>query len=116
MKKKLMSTLAAAGAAAAAFTVLGPATAASAADSVKCYTGTDYLRVWAHGSSLGGRSGEYCWANAGAIRYNAWIDRIQTGNNNVWINDANGSWVFFPKWTDTSFPNRPPNAFYIVIE
>ncbi|MGW5095459.1 beta/gamma crystallin domain-containing protein [Streptomyces nodosus] len=116
-KKKLMSTVALAGAAAAAFSVLGPIASASAMSQVTCIPDQGYLKIWAHNSGFS--SEVTCWANAGTVRWtlnNArWIDRIQTGNNDVVLSDCNGTEVRFNRWTDTIFPNRPPAACYITV-
>ncbi|MFE4550792.1 beta/gamma crystallin domain-containing protein [Streptomyces sp. NPDC056785] len=120
-KKKLISPVALVGAAAAALTVLGPVSSASAMSNVPCTPGQGYLKIWDHPSGFPAGTTVECYAVAGYINWNrvhgqaAWIDRIQTGNNDVVINDCNGAQDRFDRWTDTIFPNRPINACQINI-
>ncbi|MFD8913510.1 beta/gamma crystallin domain-containing protein [Streptomyces sp. NPDC059575] len=120
-RKKFTSTIALAGAAAAALTVLGPVSNASAASKVPCTPDQGYLKIWDHVGIIPSQE-VTCWAVAGTISLikdhgvaDTWIDRIQTGNNDVVLYDCNGSQTRFNRWTDTLFPNRPPNACAIVI-
>ncbi|MGW5095460.1 beta/gamma crystallin domain-containing protein [Streptomyces nodosus] len=80
---------------------------------VTCVDGKGYLKIWYHNSASHVR----CYANAGSHYFAppAWVDRIQTGNNDVWLWDSNGDIVPFSRWTDTVFPNRPPHCSWIQI-
>lgn len=39
---------------------------------------------------------------------NWWVDRISTGTNDLIYYDANGDSVRINRWTDITFPSRPP--------
>jgi hypothetical protein len=118
---KLISTVALAGAAAAALTVLGPVSSASAMSNVPCTPDQGYLKIWDHPSGFHAGTYVECYAVAGTVNWfrehgqTTWVDRIQTGNNDVVINDCNGAQDRFDRWTDTLFPNRPIDACSITI-
>ncbi|NED84097.1 oxidoreductase, partial [Streptomyces sp. SID11233] len=38
-----------------------------------------------------------------------------TGNNDLIYSDANGDSVRVNRWTDITYPNRPPKVSYIEI-
>ncbi|MET8763623.1 beta/gamma crystallin domain-containing protein [Lentzea sp. NPDC004782] len=85
---------------------------AATADMVDCGGRSDFLHVY-------GRNGygpqERCYANAGKAAQALWVDRISTGNNDIVYRDYNGEIVRIDRWTDISFPNRPPYVDYIII-
>ncbi|MFD5465948.1 beta/gamma crystallin domain-containing protein [Kitasatospora sp. NPDC127059] len=110
--KKIVSSLTAALAAAAAFTVAVPSNA-YAIDHVECRGGENFLKIWSHSD---GRNSVDCYANAGRMSFGSWwVDRISTGNNDLIYYDANGDSVKIPRWTDISYPNRPPKVKDIEI-
>ncbi|MFD8755954.1 beta/gamma crystallin domain-containing protein [Kitasatospora sp. NPDC059577] len=111
--KKIVSTVTAAFAAAAAFTVAVPSGNAFAIDHIECRGGENFLKIWSHN---GGSQSVDCYANAGRTSFGDWwVDRISTGNNDLIYYDANGDSVKIPRWTDISFPNRPPLVRSIEI-
>ncbi|MFI2608711.1 beta/gamma crystallin domain-containing protein [Kitasatospora sp. NPDC018619] len=104
--KKLVTSATAALAAAAALTVAVPSGNAFAIDHVECRGGENFLKIWSHN---GNRQSVDCYANAGRTSFgNWWVDRISTGNNDLIYYDANGDSVRIPRWTDITYPNRPP--------
>ncbi|MFE4517022.1 beta/gamma crystallin domain-containing protein [Kitasatospora sp. NPDC056783] len=105
--KKIVTSLTVAFAAAAAFTVAVPSGNAFAIDHVPCDGNrNDFLKIWSH---LDGRDSVDCYANGGRTSFgNWWVDRISTGNNDLVYYDANGDSVKVPRWTDITYPNRPP--------
>ncbi|WP_414941489.1 beta/gamma crystallin domain-containing protein [Amycolatopsis sp. cmx-11-51] len=112
-KKKASRIMAVAAAAAATFTMLVPTGTSLAIDHIPCKEGENYLKIWSH---LGGGSSVDCYANRGRINFGGWwIDRISTGNNDLVYYDSNGSDVRINRWTDISFPNRPPKVRVIEI-
>ena len=113
-KKSILRGTAVALACAAAMTVTTSGNA-YAIDHVPCDgSRNDLLKIWSH-NGLGTDSVD-CYANAGETSFgNWWVDRIQTGNNVLVYQDANGDSVRIEKWTDISFPNRPPKVSSIKI-
>lgn len=106
-------TVAAALAAAAAFTMMGPAGTASAIDHVTCDPGAGYLKIWSHSN---GRDSVDCYANRGKTNFGGWwVDKISTGNNDVKYYDANGDVVKIDRGRTISYPNRPPKVKAIEI-
>ncbi|MEU3566922.1 beta/gamma crystallin domain-containing protein [Kitasatospora sp. NPDC036755] len=104
--KKIVSSVTAAFAAAAVLTVAVPSGNAFAIDHVECRGGENFLKIWSHSD---GRQSVDCYANAGRTSFgNWWVDRISTGNNDLIYYDANGDSVRIPRWTDITYPNRPP--------
>ncbi len=100
-------------AAAAAFTMTGPATTASAINKVTCNPGAGYLKIWSH---MNGRDSVDCYANRGKTNFgNWWVDKISTGNNDVKYYDANGDVVKINRGKTISYPNRPPKVKAIEI-
>lgn len=111
--KKAVGSLAMALAAAASFTVAGPTGTAFAIDHVECVGGENFLKLWSH---LDGRESVDCYANAGRTDFGGWwVDRISTGNNDLIYYDVNGDSVRINRWTDITFPNRPPRVKSIQI-
>lgn len=101
-------------AAAAAFTVVMPTGNAFAIDHVECRGGENFLKIWSHSGD--GRSSVDCYANKGRTGFgNWWVDRISTGNNDLVYYDANGDSVRINRWTDITFPHRPPKVKDIEI-
>ncbi|WP_410659870.1 beta/gamma crystallin domain-containing protein [Amycolatopsis sp. lyj-112] len=112
-KKKARRIVAAAAAAAAVFTLAVPTGTSFAIDRIPCKDGENFLKIWSH---LGGGTSVDCYANRGRISFGGWwIDRISTGNNDLVYYDSNGSDVRINRWTDISFPNRPPKVRVIEI-
>ncbi|MEU6244644.1 beta/gamma crystallin domain-containing protein [Streptomyces sp. NPDC047024] len=126
VKTKITRRLTVLFAAAIALVVSGPTTNSFASDytvpesgnisEVTCVDGKGFLKIWYHNSASHVR----CYANAGVLWMNApdrgdWFDRVQTGNNDVWLYDRNGDIVSLPRWTDTVFPNRPLDITEIRI-
>ncbi|MFI6448348.1 beta/gamma crystallin domain-containing protein [Kitasatospora sp. NPDC050543] len=111
--KKVVSSVTVAFAAAAAFTVAVPSGNAFAIDHIPCKGGENFLKIWSHN---GGDQSVDCYANGGRTSFGGWwVDRIYTGNNDLIYYDANGDSVKIPRWTDISFPNRPPKVDSIEI-
>ncbi|MEV7778313.1 beta/gamma crystallin domain-containing protein [Kitasatospora sp. NPDC088351] len=111
--KKVARSMAVAFAAAAAFTLTVPTGNAFAIDHVECRGGEDFLKIWSHD---GGRQSVDCYANGGRTSFGGWwVDRISTGNNDLIYYDDNGDSVKITRWTDISFPNRPPKVKDIEI-
>ncbi|GAA4547239.1 beta/gamma crystallin domain-containing protein [Amycolatopsis samaneae] len=112
--KRIARSAAVAVAATAALTMIAPVGSAFAIDHIPCRGGEPFLKIWSH---LGGRSSVDCYANGGRTDFGGWwVDRIYTGNNDLIYYDANGDSVRINRWTDITFPNRPPkvNAIEIV--
>ncbi|MFJ2864209.1 beta/gamma crystallin domain-containing protein [Kitasatospora sp. NPDC087314] len=111
--KKVARTVTAAFAAAAAFALTVPTGTAYAIDHVECRGGENFLKIWSHD---GGRQSVDCYANGGRTSFGSWwVDRIYTGNNDLIYYDENGDSVKIARWTDISFPNRPPKVKDIEI-
>ncbi|MEU3567867.1 beta/gamma crystallin domain-containing protein [Kitasatospora sp. NPDC036755] len=112
--KRAVRSLAVALAAAATFTVGLPNSGAFAIDHVPCDGGrNDFLKIWSH---LDGRDSVDCYANGGRTDFGGWwVDRISTGNNDLTYDDVNGDSVRIERWTDITFPNRPPRVAAIQI-
>lgn len=110
--KRVARSLAVTMAATAAVTISMPASQASAMSRVECIGGVGFLKVYSHSTWY---SSVDCYANAGRVPLNTWVDRIYTGDNVVIYYDANGDSVRLERWTDTSFPNRPPRVKDIQI-
>ncbi|WP_406350960.1 oxidoreductase [Streptomyces sp. NBC_01635] len=97
-----------------------PANTALAMNQTPCTTG-DLLHMWGHYSRplIVGPSGpfEFCAANAGTMGLGAgaWVDKISTGNNDIQMNDANGTPIRISRWNIVTYPNRPPNITSIQI-
>ncbi|GAA1944818.1 beta/gamma crystallin domain-containing protein [Kitasatospora viridis] len=100
-------------AAAAALTVSAPSSA-YAIDHVACDGNrNDLLKIHSH---LDGRDSVDCYANAGTTDFGGWwVDEISTGNNDLVYSDANGDSVRVNRWTDITYPNRPPKVTRIQI-
>ncbi|MFF8828071.1 beta/gamma crystallin domain-containing protein [Streptomyces sp. NPDC015131] len=112
--KKAVRSAVVAVSAAAAFTVMLPAGNAYAINEVECRGGENFLKIWSH--SGGGRHSVDCYANRGRMDFGGWwVDRISTGNNDLIYYDANGDSVRINRWTDITFPNRPPKVNSIEI-
>lgn len=100
-------------AAAATITVTIPAGPAFAINEVECRAGENFLKIWSH---MSGRDRVRCFANRGKMNFGGWwVDRISTGNNDLIYSDANGDSVRINRWTDISYPNRPPKVDAIEI-
>ncbi|MET9218848.1 beta/gamma crystallin domain-containing protein [Streptomyces sp. NPDC088197] len=111
--KKVIGSMTMALAAAAALTVAVPSGPAFAIDHVECVGGADYLKIYSH---LNGRDSVDCYANSGRTDFGGWwVDRIVTGNNDLIYYDVNGDSVRINRWTDITFPNRPPRVKSIQI-
>ncbi|MFJ9447389.1 beta/gamma crystallin domain-containing protein [Kitasatospora sp. NPDC101235] len=112
--KRAICSMAMALAAAATFTVGPPSSDAFAIDHVQCDGGrNDFLKIWSH---LDGRDSVDCYANGGRTDFGGWwVDRISTGNNDLTYFDVNGDSVRITRWTDITFPNRPPRVAAIQI-
>jgi hypothetical protein len=126
VKTKITRRLAVLFAAAITLVVAGPTTNSFAGSNtvpdsgniseVTCVDGKGFLKIWYHNSASHVR----CYANAGVHNMiggdgGDWFDRVQTGNNDVWLYDENGDIDSFPRWTDTVFPNRPLHIYAIRI-
>ncbi|WP_405448054.1 oxidoreductase [Streptomyces achromogenes] len=104
----------------AGLAVATPVNAAHAMNQTPC-TSDDLLHIWGHYSRpiIVGPNGpfEYCAANAGTMGLGAgaWVDKISTGNNDIQMNDANGSTVKISRWNIVTYPTRPPNITSIQI-
>ncbi|MEU0283271.1 beta/gamma crystallin domain-containing protein [Streptomyces sp. NPDC006195] len=86
---------------------------AYAIDHVECRGGENFLKIWSHN---GGRQSVDCYANRGRTSFGGWwVDKISTGNNDLIYYDANGDSVRINRWTEISFPNRPPKVNSIEI-
>lgn len=111
--KRGKRTAAMAVAAAVAFTLIVPGTAL-AIDHVRCDgSRNDFLKIWSHS---GGTSSVDCYANGGSTGFGGWwIDKISTGNNDLVYYDVNGDSVRINRWTEITFPNRPPQVKEIKI-
>lgn len=92
---------------AAAFTLAGPVGSAHAINRVECRGGENFLKIYSHS---GGTDHVTCFANAGKTRFNAWVDKIETGNNTVIFKDANGDSVKIEK----NHVYKPKNAAHVV--
>ncbi|MGW2679197.1 beta/gamma crystallin domain-containing protein [Streptomyces sp. NPDC001436] len=111
--QRLVRSAAVAFAAAASLTLTVPGNA-FAIDHVECRGGEDFLKIWSHSGD--GRSSVDCYANKGRTGFGSWwVDRISTGNNDLIYFDANGDSVRINRWTDITFPNRPPKVDSIEI-
>ncbi|NEA40670.1 beta/gamma crystallin domain-containing protein [Streptomyces sp. SID11385] len=111
-RKTVRSTVVAFAAATALAATL-PTGNAYAIDHIPCRAGENYLKIWSH---LNGKDSVDCYANKGKISFgNWWVDRISTGNNDLIYSDANGDSVRVNRWTDITYPNRPPKVSYIEI-
>ncbi|MEV5594988.1 beta/gamma crystallin domain-containing protein [Streptomyces sp. NPDC052496] len=112
-KKRVGRSVAVAFAAAAAFTMTMPTGSAYAIDKVECRGGENFLKIWSHS---GGRQSVDCYANRGRTNFGGWwVDKISTGNNDLIYYDANGDSVRINRWTEITFPNRPPKVNSIEI-
>ncbi|MFG3526418.1 beta/gamma crystallin domain-containing protein [Streptomyces sp. NPDC047917] len=112
--RNVMRTMAAALAAAAAFTLAGPVGTASAIDHVTCDPDAGFLKIWSHNGS--GRDSVDCYANRGKIDFGGWwVDQISTGNNDVKYYDANGDVVKIARNSNIKYSNVPKvNAIEIL--
>ncbi|MCX4970133.1 oxidoreductase [Streptomyces sp. NBC_00654] len=111
--KRIARSVAVAFAATAAVTMALPSGNAYAIDHVECRGGENFLKIWSH---LDGRSSVDCYANGGRTSFGGWwVDRISTGNNDLIYYDENGDSVRVNRWTDITFPNRPPKVKDIEI-
>lgn len=111
--KRIARSVGVAVAAATAMTVAMPTGNAFAINHVECRGGENFLKIWSH---LNGSSSVDCYANKGRMSFGSWwVDRISTGNNDLIYYDANGDSVRINRWTDITFPNRPPRVKDIEI-
>ncbi|MFI2234662.1 beta/gamma crystallin domain-containing protein [Streptomyces chrestomyceticus] len=111
--KRVGRSVAVAFAAAALFTVTMPTGNAFAINKVECRGGENFLKIWSHS---GNRHSVDCYANRGRMSFGSWwVDRIYTGNNDLIYYDDNGDSVRVNRWTDISYPNRPPKVKDIEI-
>ncbi|MFD9794137.1 beta/gamma crystallin domain-containing protein [Streptomyces sp. NPDC059070] len=111
--KRIARSVVLAMAATTAVTVAMPTGNAFAIDHVECRGGENFLKIYSH---LNGRSSVDCYANKGRVSFGSWwVDRISTGNNDLVYYDVNGDSVRINRWTDISFPNRPPKVKDIEI-
>ncbi|KPI06004.1 hypothetical protein OV450_3879 [Actinobacteria bacterium OV450] len=98
--------------AAASLTLTLPGNA-FAIDHVECRGGENFLKIWSHSD---GRQSVDCYANKGRIGFGGWwVDKISTGNNDLIFYDANGDSVRINRWTEITYPNRPPKVNSIEI-
>ncbi|MFI5982339.1 beta/gamma crystallin domain-containing protein [Streptomyces sp. NPDC051555] len=110
--KRFLRSAAVAFAAAASLTLTIPGNA-YAIDHVECRGGENFLKIWSHS---GGSNSVDCYANKGRTNFGGWwVDRISTGNNDLIYYDDNGDSVRINRWTDITFPNRPPKVNSIEI-
>ncbi|MFD7027365.1 beta/gamma crystallin domain-containing protein [Streptomyces sp. NPDC059917] len=110
--KRFLRSAAVAFAAAASFTLTIPGNA-YAINHVECRGGENFLKIWSHS---GGSNSVDCYANAGRTDFGGWwVDKISTGNNDLIYYDANGDSVRIDRWTEITFPNRPPKVNSIEI-
>ncbi|MCS0635065.1 oxidoreductase [Streptomyces sp. LP05-1] len=111
--KRIARSMVVAAAATVTVTMAMPAGNAFAIDHVECRGGENFLKIWSH---LDGRSSVDCYANKGRIGFGSWwVDRISTGNNDLVYYDVNGDSVRVNRWTDITFPSRPPKVRDIEI-
>ncbi|WP_053664983.1 beta/gamma crystallin domain-containing protein [Streptomyces sp. MMG1121] len=110
--KRVARSVVVALAATAAVTMAMP-TNAFAIDHVECRGGENFLKIWSHGP----RDSVDCYANRGRTDWGPgwWVDKISTGNNDLIYYDANGDSVRINRWTEITFPNRPPQVTGIEI-
>ncbi|MEU9141062.1 beta/gamma crystallin domain-containing protein [Streptomyces sp. NPDC048404] len=86
---------------------------AFAIDHVECRGGESFLKIWSHSGST---QSVDCYANRGRTGFGGWwVDKISTGNNDLIYYDANGDSVRINRWTEISFPHRPPKVDSIEI-
>ncbi|EMD22649.1 beta/gamma crystallin domain-containing protein [Amycolatopsis azurea] len=112
-KKSAGRIAAMAAAAAAMFSMVVPTGTSFAIDHIPCRAGENFLKIWSH---LDGRDSVDCYANRGRIGFGGWwVDKIETGNNDLIYSDANGDSVRVNRWTIITYPNRPPRVNYIEI-
>ncbi|MEV7561056.1 beta/gamma crystallin domain-containing protein [Streptomyces sp. NPDC048331] len=110
--KRFARSAAVAFAATAALTLAVPGNA-FAIDHVECRGGENFLKIWSHSD---GRQSVDCYANKGRTGFGGWwVDKISTGNNDLIYYDANGDSVRINRWTEITFPNRPPKVDSIEI-
>ncbi|MEU8461650.1 beta/gamma crystallin domain-containing protein [Streptomyces sp. NPDC029003] len=110
--KRFLRSAAVVFAAAASLTMTIPGNA-YAIDHVECRGGENYLKIWSHS---GGSQSVDCYANRGRTGFGGWwVDKISTGNNDLIYYDANGDSIRINRWTEISFPNRPPQVNSIEI-
>ncbi|MFJ7206117.1 beta/gamma crystallin domain-containing protein [Streptomyces sp. NPDC098789] len=110
--KRFLRSAAVAFVAAASFTLTIPGNA-YAIDHVECRGGESFLKIWSHS---GGSDSVDCYANKGRTDFGGWwVDKISTGNNDLIYYDANGDSVRINRWTEITFPNRPPKVNSIEI-
>ncbi|MFB6824364.1 beta/gamma crystallin domain-containing protein [Streptomyces virginiae] len=110
--KKVFRSAAVAFVAAASLTITIPGNA-YAIDHVECRGGENFLKIWSHSD---GRQSVDCYANKGRTGFGGWwVDKISTGNNDLIYYDANGDSVRINRWTEITFPNRPPKVNSIEI-
>ncbi|WP_243793042.1 beta/gamma crystallin domain-containing protein [Saccharopolyspora gloriosae] len=114
--KKGASTAVAALAAAAAFSMVGPAGTAFAIDKVECTPGENFLKIWSHSPTLPPQDSVDCYANGGKTEFGGWwVDRISTGNNAVILYDNNGDQTRYEPGTVKDIdPEAKINAIEIV--
>ncbi|MFJ2738140.1 beta/gamma crystallin domain-containing protein [Streptomyces sp. NPDC087440] len=111
--KRLVRSSAFAIAAAATLTLAMPTSNAFAIDKVECRGGENFLKIWSHS---GGRDSVDCYANRGRTDFGGWwVDKISTGNNDLIYYDVNGDSVRINRWTEITYPNRPPKVKSIEI-
>lgn len=98
--------------AAAAVTIAGPATSAYAINEVQCKGGESFLKIYSHG----GGDQVHCYANKGKMDIgDRWVDKIETGNNDLVYYDANGDSVKIARNHVMTFPHHPPKISAIEI-
>ncbi|MER5496348.1 MULTISPECIES: beta/gamma crystallin domain-containing protein [unclassified Streptomyces] len=113
-KRNVVRTMAATLAAAAAFTLAGPAGTASAIDHVTCDPDAGFLKIWSHDGS--GHDSVDCYANRGKTDFGGWwVDQISTGNNDVKYYDANGDVVKIPRNSNIKYSNVPKVAAIEIL-
>jgi Streptomyces killer toxin-like. len=111
--KKAIRASAGAATLAALFAVNLPAAPAHAINSVPCNR-HDYLKITGHYGN-NPRRVQFCFANAGTVPLNLWVDQFSTGNNDIEYLDFNGQKIRIRRWTVINYPNRPPHVRSVTI-
>ena len=92
---KIVRSVAAASVVAGAFTVFGPAGVSSAINEIQCNPDENFSKIYSHDD---GGDHVNCYANAGKMQFNAWVDKVEAGNNKLFLYDRNGDVIAVEKW------------------
>jgi len=98
--------------AAGAFTMFGPAGTSFAINEIQCNPDENFTKIWSHNDN---GSFVNCYANAGKMDFGAWVDKVEAGNNRIFLYDSNGDVLAVEKW-ETLVRDTPPDIDAIEIK